>query len=62
MFKFHVGRVNKLTCSSGMCVSILGEIVLWLLSVERWLGAGMEDAARMKLGSLTQLVNLKVNK
>lgn len=57
-----MGRANKLTCSSGLCVCILREIVLCLLSVERWLGAVMEDAARMKLGSVTQLVNQKVNK
>lgn len=62
MFRFHIGRTNKLTCSSGICFCILDKIVLWLLSVERWLGAGMEDAARMKLGSLIQLVNLKANK
>lgn len=57
-----MGRANKLTCSSGLCVCILREIVLCLLSVERWLGTVMEDAARMKLGSVTQLVNQKVNK
>lgn len=56
-----MGRANKLTCSSGLCFGILGAIVLWLLYVEKWLQAGMEDAARMKMGSVTQLVNLKVN-
>lgn len=49
-----MGRANKLTCSSGLCFGILGAIVLWLLSVERWVEAGMEDAARMKVGSATQ--------